>query len=112
VPTAVLQPFPRQTVRDLLGITRALYRAERHTDLPLVEERCRKLTDIGTQYQLALKLAKSGPGTADSRAAMQRVARATAALEEFVANTTDVGLLVNATAARLRLPAQRLDARK
>lgn len=108
--TAVRDPFPRQTVQDLLGITRALYRAEGHADLPLVEERCLKLTEIGTQYQLALKLAKSGPGTADLRTAMRRVAQATAALEEFVANTTDLGFLVSTTAARLRLPAQRLRA--
>jgi hypothetical protein len=47
-------------VRDLLGITRALYRAELATDLPLAQLRCEKLVTIGQEYQRALKLATTG----------------------------------------------------
>jgi Uma2 family endonuclease len=50
-------------VRDLLGITRALYRAELAADLPLAQSRCDQLAEIGKQYRLSLELAESGPGT-------------------------------------------------
>ena len=88
-------------MRDLLGITRALYRAELATDLPLAEMRCEKLVKIGQEYQRALKLATVGREAASSRAAWGWAERATAALEEFVAQSADVGLMVTATAATL-----------
>jgi hypothetical protein len=48
-------PFPREVVRDLLGITRALYRAEiakLHAD----PGRRARLEEIGKQYRNALEL--------------------------------------------------------
>jgi hypothetical protein len=63
------EPFPREAVRDLLGITRALYRAaasESHPDRTRLE----KLTEIGKQYRLALELViKCEPDTIGGRAA-------------------------------------------
>ena len=63
------------------GITRALYRAERASDVPLPETRCAKLAEIGKQYRLALKLAKG------SRAAWGWGEKASAAPGEFVAGS-------------------------
>jgi hypothetical protein len=93
--------FPRETVRDLLGITRALYRAEMALDMPLVETRCAQLEEIGKQYRLALKLAASGPGTMGHRAAWVWAEKATAALGQFVAGSSDLALMVSSSAERL-----------
>lgn len=61
--------FFREAVRDLLGITRALYRAElamRRAD----KARLDKLEEIGKQYKLALELSsKCPPDTMGGRAA-------------------------------------------
>jgi hypothetical protein len=88
-------------VRDLLGITRALYRAELAADLPLAETRCAQLQEIGKQYRLALELADAGSGTMGSRAAWGWAEKATAALGEFVDGSADLGLMVSASAAKL-----------
>lgn len=100
-------PFPTETVRDLLGIARALYRAELALDLPLVETRCAQLEEIGKEYRLALKLAECSPGTMGRRAAWTWAEKATASLGQFVAGSADLGLMVSATAERLRRPARR-----
>jgi hypothetical protein len=97
-------PFPREAVRDLLGITRALYRAE----LSLPEEqrqppRLARLVEIGKQYRLALELGnKCAPDTIGGRAARSWADTATAALGEVVANSDLVATAVRATAKRLR----------
>jgi hypothetical protein len=88
-------------VRDLLGITRALYRAELAADLPLVETRCARLQEIGKQYRLALQLAESGAGTMGSRAAWTWAEKATAALGEVVASSAELALMVRASAVKL-----------
>jgi len=96
-------PFPREAVRDLLGITRALYRAE----LALAEEqrepaRLVRLVEIGKQYRLALELGnKCNPDTIGGRAARSWADTATAALGEVVAESDLVAKAVRATARRL-----------
>jgi hypothetical protein len=102
VPADTRGPFPREIVRDLLGITRAIYRAEIAADLPLAETRCSQLAEVGKQYRLALELAESGPGTMGSRAAWGWAEKATAALGEIVANSAELGLMVSASAAKLK----------
>lgn len=95
------EPFPREAVRDLLGITRALYRAaasEPHPDLTRLE----KLKEIGKQYRLALDLGvKCEPDTIGGRAARGWAETATASLGEYVAQSELMATAVEATAARV-----------
>lgn len=95
-------PFPRETIRDLLGITRALYRAERAAALPDGRERLDRLTEIGKHYRLALELAlKCGPGTMGRRAAWAWAEKATEALGDFVAESAELASVVRASAQKL-----------
>lgn len=95
-------PFPRQAVRDLLGIVRGLYRAERASELPDAR-RLEKLEEVGTQYRLALELGiKCEPDTVGGRAARGWAEKATATLGEVVAESALVASAVRATAAKLR----------
>jgi hypothetical protein len=55
-------PLPRETVRDLLGITRALYRATLAND-PRDVVKLQALVDIGRDYRVALKKGTGHPGT-------------------------------------------------
>lgn len=89
-------PFPTGAVRDLLAITRALYRAAQ--DQPRRE----RLTGIGRLLREALDLARSGPGTLGRRAAWLKAEEATAALGELVRDGSTVEPLVRAAAARLK----------
>ncbi len=76
-PTA---PFPQATVRDLLGITRALYRAELAAiPLRLRGERINRLEAIGKTLREALDLAtRCERGTMGRRAAWDKAERVTA----------------------------------
>lgn len=95
-------PFPREAVRDLLGITRALYRAERAVERP-DPRRLETLTEIGKQYRLALDLGnRCDPDTIGGRAARMWAERATATLGEVVVESTLVASAVEATAAQMR----------
>jgi hypothetical protein len=100
--TMLSLPFPREAVRDLLGITRALYRAERAKPTP--DRACLdRLVVIGGHYRLALELGmKHGPDTMGGRAALSWAEKATAALGELVAESEMIAPAVAATAARLR----------
>jgi hypothetical protein len=57
--------LPRDVVRDLLGITRALYRAKLAGARD--PRRLVQLEDIGRTYQRALDLARAGPDTMGGR---------------------------------------------
>jgi hypothetical protein len=96
-------PFPREAVRDLLGITRALYRAE--LALPEAQRqpsRLDRLVEIGKQYRLALELgSRCNPDTMGGRAARSWAETATAALGEVVAESDWVAKAVRETARRL-----------
>jgi hypothetical protein len=90
-------PFPFGAVRDLLGITRALYRATRDS------ERQARLESIGRSLNQALELARRcGPGTLGRRAAWDWGERAAAELGQLVADGATVEPLVRAAATRLR----------
>jgi hypothetical protein len=89
-------------VRDLLGITRALYRAELAKPTP-DPARVEHLLAIGKQYRLALEMSsKYEPDTMGARAALGWAERATAALGELVAASLDLAPAVAATAVKLR----------
>ncbi|HTV20321.1 MAG TPA: hypothetical protein VMG12_16670, partial [Polyangiaceae bacterium] len=87
------------------------YRAEAFADMPLADEKCAQLAAIGKEYRLALELAESKPGSMGRRAAWHWAEKATAALGEFVANSPDLGVIVGASAARLRQPTSRKSSR-
>jgi hypothetical protein len=75
-----LPPLPVETVRDLLGIVRALYRAW-GKDGPEVAARRRELVAIGLDLKKALELAKrGGPHSIGNSAAWEKAERATKAL--------------------------------
>jgi hypothetical protein len=96
------RPLPREVVRDLLGITRALFRAERAKAMP-DPSRLARLEDIGKQYRRALDMAgKYGPDTMGGRAAFNWAEKATAQLGQYVADCEPIALAVAATATRLK----------
>jgi hypothetical protein len=75
-------PLPRETVRDLLGITRALYRATDPRDVV----RLQALTEIGRDFRNALRESRGKhPGTLPHIEAWVAANRATRALGELVA---------------------------
>jgi hypothetical protein len=93
-------PFPREAVRDLLGITRALYRGEvakPNPDRAHVE----RLLQIGQLYRTALEMARYAPDTIGGRAARAKAERATLQLGEYVADAELIAPAVAATAAQL-----------
>jgi hypothetical protein len=94
-------PFPREAVRDLLGITRALYRAEKaRPNLDAARLEC--ILEIGKQFRLALDLSRYDPDTMGGRAARSWAEKATQALGELVADSELMAPAVAATAERLR----------
>lgn len=96
------RPFPRDVVRDLLGIARALYRAERAKALPDPSWLAR-LADAGRLLRRALDMAgKHGPDTLGGRAALDWAEKGTEALGQLVADSEPIARAVAATAARLR----------
>lgn len=95
-------PFPREVVRDLLGITRVLYRAEVAKPDP-DPSRLARLTDIGRQYRHALDMGrKFGPDTMGGRGAISWAEKATEGLCAYVTDCEPLAVAVAASAARLR----------
>ena len=96
------RPFPREAARDLLGITRALFRAERAK--PIADpSRLARLEDIGKRYRRALDMAgKYGPDTMGGRAAFSWAEQATALLGQYVADCEPIAVAVAATAVKLK----------
>lgn len=96
--------FPRELVRDLLGLVRALYRAELDSPPGELNASClRRLEEIGQQLRQALELgARCGPGTLGRRAAWSSAEAAAAALGELSATSRSIADAANATAARMR----------
>jgi len=100
--TMLPRSFSKEVVRDLLGITRALFRAERAKPSPDAS-RLARLQDIGKRYRRALDMSgKYPPDTLGGRSAYNAAVEATEALGQFVADTEPVSLAVAATAKRLR----------
>ncbi len=89
------RPFPHEAVRDLLGITRAMYYVEHD------QARRTELADIGKALRSAADLARKAPvDSLGAKAAMKRAEEATARLCALVEG--DVLRLVHATAGRVR----------
>lgn len=89
--------LPVETVRDLLGIARLLYRSAK-TDPATPPERLTALEHVGKELRAALELArKSKPDTLEHRAAWARSERA---IQELcrLGGTEVPGLLATALA--------------
>ncbi len=95
------EQLPRGVVRDLLGITRALYRQELAAGGNPV--RLQALVDIGRMLGTALELSKVEPDTIGHRAAWGWAGKAVAALGDYVAIADAPAL-----AAVLRASAEKL----
>jgi hypothetical protein len=99
--TTLPLPFPREVVRDLLGIAPALYRSE-IAKTPVDRVSIEQLTQIGLLYKEALNLGtRYAPDTIAGRAARIKADRATVALGAFVAESAHTPA-VAATAQRFR----------
>jgi hypothetical protein len=94
-------PLPREAVRDLLGITRALYRVTLAED-PRDVVRLQRLADIGRELRAALQGSQGHPGTIQHQYAWEAAERATRALGELVGDATPLEPLVRATCARVK----------
>jgi hypothetical protein len=93
-------PLPVGAVRDLLGITRALYRATLADD-PRDVARLQALEDIGRTLRAVLRAARSHPGTIPHVEAWTAAERATKAIGELVAESATLAPLIAATAKRI-----------
>lgn len=92
-------PLPLAEVRDLLGITRAMYRAALDTE-PRDEASLQALERIGKTLRLVLAAADAPRGTIDHGDAWLRAERATRDLRGLVAGTA-IEPLVDGTARRM-----------
>lgn len=112
-------PLPREIVRDLLAITRALHRAELGVGAPNadppnasppgsapppeVSARLARLEEIGHMLRQALELSRVEPNTLGHRAAWSWADKGTTALGDFVATTdAKLGPVVRAAADKLK----------
>ena len=92
-------PIPLETLRDLLGIARALYAAWSPSEGPVEME---ELRGIGADLREAYRLAsRTQPGTTAHRAAWVKAERATRQLSDLLGDFTTVKSLVAKTSDRL-----------
>jgi hypothetical protein len=92
--------LPLEAVRDLLGIVRSLYAAEKRAGSS--QAHLDELADIGRMLANALDLAgRTGPDTVGHRAAWTRAEHATARLTRLLTFEMSAGPLVRAAAERL-----------
>jgi hypothetical protein len=102
MPPSRRELLPRGVVRDLLGITRALYRAELALPPPRADRlRLDKLEEIGKLFRRALALSRGEPDTMGHRAAWSWAEQATQALGEFVGEDLRLGEVLRASAVKL-----------
>jgi len=81
--------LPRQAVRDLLGIVRALYGW--HRALNSNDERLPVLHTIGRKLAMALELSRAKPGTLGHSAALNHTEDAVAMLGEVLCASAGLG---------------------
>ena len=94
-------PFPAEAVRDLLGIVRAIYAAERERGAgpPVL----RRIELVGEHLAVALDLAAtSAAGTVGHRAAWARAERGARGACELVDALTPAERIVEAARGRVR----------
>ena len=102
MPPSRRELLPRGVVRDLLGITRALYRAELALPPPRADRlRLERLEEIGKLFRRALELSRGEPDTMGHRAAWSWAEQATQALGEFVGEDLPLGAVLRASAVKL-----------
>lgn len=95
--------LPRGVVRDLLGITRALYRAELALPPPRADRRrLEQLEEAGRMFRRALALSQHEPDTMGHRAAWSWAEKATATLGAYVGEDLRLGPVLRASAAKLQ----------
>jgi hypothetical protein len=93
--------LPRDTVRDLLGIARALYVVRENQGADQVE--LDRIREVSAWLVDALELARTAPDTLGHRAAWSKAERATATLTELLlTHDESTKRLVGAQAERLR----------
>ena len=92
--------IPLGVVRDLLGIVRAVYRAEQRKPAP-EPGRLAALVTIGEQLSLALELGQGAPDTMGGRAAWGWAGKAGDALSALAADL-ELEPAVRATLERLK----------
>jgi hypothetical protein len=93
--------LPKETIRDLLGIARALYVVRDNQRAQQVE--LDRIREVSTWLVDALELARTRPDTLAHRAAWFKAERATAALTELLIDHDEsTKRLVGAWAERLR----------
>ncbi|MEY2934116.1 MAG: hypothetical protein RL033_4865 [Pseudomonadota bacterium] len=95
--------MPRDVVRNLLAITRALYRVELGATETEAATRLARLEEIGHMLRQALELSRVEPDTIEHRAAWSWADRGTTALGDLVATTdAKLGPVVRAAADKLK----------
>jgi hypothetical protein len=96
-------PLPRAVVRDLLGIARALYRAELAGAADALQRaRLARLEEIGHMLRQALELSRVEPDTIGHRAAWSWAEKGAAALGSFVGESMPLAPVVRAAVSKLR----------
>ena len=93
-------PLPVGPLRDLLGVTRALYRAALE-DSPRDPARLQALEDIGRTLKAVLRAARAHPGTITHGDAWLAAERSTKALRELVSESFLLAPVIAATARRV-----------
>jgi hypothetical protein len=94
------QRLPLSVIRDLLGITRALYRAELEA-APRDRRTLEALEQIGQELKLALDMGKHQPGSMAAVAAWNWAEQATFKLGEIVRDMP-IAPAVKASVARMK----------
>jgi hypothetical protein len=103
MPAPRSSPFPFEAVRDLLGILRALYAADKA--LGASSRRLSAIQAVAMELRKAMDLASEhGPGTLGHSAAWSRAERATYRLADLVDVTTPVEPVLKAAGERVRAP--------
>ena len=97
--------LPKETIRDLLGIARALFVVRDNQRAPQVE--LERIREVGAWLVEALELARTRPDTLGHRAAWFKAERATQALTDLlIEHDESTKRLVGAWAERLRMRAR------
>jgi hypothetical protein len=96
------EPFPRETVRDLIGIARALYLAL-HALGPTYANQLSRVAAVGSKLARALdKASKGGPGTWNQTTAWIMAEQAAKELGELVDVYLPAKALISASGSRLK----------
>lgn len=99
------EPFPHQAVRDLIGILRAMYAAERAGRQDVL--RLRRIRRVAERLSLARELAmEHDPATLGHAAAWRHAEQATTELGELVDLTTPLEPTLEAASKRVTEPAR------